>query len=188
MTSEDFGYTKLTVGQRYPTEQTEFPDNTPHWVLSKQLVELVVFIPHPTQRERAEFQDGRVKFALVSGDHALVLAVKFGAMPWWDAPWQAVRQTVLEPALPDAAPGQHVSVVMVMVNSRTGIIEEMRATSWPTRFVRAVRDAAAVQLEHRSDVRAGEFEVRSWQTRYPTATDLVRQRAQIVVNGGPATG
>lgn len=185
MSSEDLGYTTLTVGQRYPTEQTVFPDNTPLWVLSEQVVELVIFLAHPNARERTEFQQGRVKFALVSGDHALVLAVKLGAMPWWDAPWQAARQTVVAPALPDAAPTEHLGVAMVMVNSRTGIIEEMRLTSWPGRFVSAVRNAAAVQLAHRSDNRAGEIEVRTWHSRYSTSTSLVRERAEVIVNGGP---
>lgn len=179
------GYT-LTVGKPYsPSGQQVWPDNSPHWVISEELVELAMFIPGPTPEERTEFQYGRVKFGLVAGDHALVLGVKLGAMPWWDGPWQARRQTVTPPGLPDVADGKHTRVLMVLVHSRTGLVEEMRVISWPSRFTQAVRKALLHQLDHASEDRAGEIEVNTLYERYTTSADLMRHRADLIVNGGP---
>lgn len=186
MTGTQPRHVTLTVGQPYSAEVATWPDRHQEWVLTTTLVGFSIFLPYPTLAERREFQHGRVKFALVVGDHAIMLAVKIGQKPWWDAPWQAARQTVAEPGLPDLSDGEAMKVLMVLVNSRSGIVEEMRLTSWPTRFTRAVRQAVTDQLCHRGDDRAGEIEIDAWMARYPTSADLVRRRADQVVNGGHA--
>lgn len=133
------------------------------------------------------FHSGPTEFALVRGNHALMLAARvMRAAGWWDGSWQAARQIVAGyPAgLVAPEPGKHLPVRLVLVDSTTGLIRAMRLVTWPHHFHTAVFKAVQAQLDHRSTVADGDREIALWLRRYPEPRLLVRDGAKITCRGG----
>ncbi len=84
---------RYTVGELYNPSRTSWPDGVCQWRLSPNGVELVLFYGSPTSDEVHAIGKGKTRFGLLAGEHSLILAHKFGPLPWSDTPWQACRQT-----------------------------------------------------------------------------------------------
>lgn len=148
-------------------------------------VELLLTFPRPSSEEINAVRSGEAKFALIAADHALMLCHRFGAQPWQDAPWQAVRQAMGDRAvgLAEGAPDQHLVVQVVLVDGATGIVRALRAVTWPPEFVAAVRTAIERQQAAGGTDQDGERQIAEWYRQYPTTTAAVAA-ADIIVTGG----
>ncbi|MCH9731744.1 MAG: hypothetical protein K0U84_19040 [Actinomycetia bacterium] len=162
----------LTIGAPYPTPLPAGAESA-QWRLSEDGVELVLLLPHPTDGEVESIRAGRARFALVAGDHALILAYKFGQMAWSDAPWQACRQTDGTSGLADVPAGQ-LAVTVIVVDSATGIVRALRVTVWDSRFAGEVREAIRRQNLNRATERDGAAEIAAFYARHPTPRHLAR--------------
>jgi hypothetical protein len=173
----------LRVGDRvYETPKPE----TVEWVLTPDLIQCTFLVDKPSKTEEAAFHKERAEFALTSGDHALVLGVRFGRdIDWADGTWQAVRQREFyEPGVTDPGETGHLAVLLRLVDASTGILLAMRQVTWPPSFGRAVYKAIQSQLIHDSSDEAGAIEINTWMHRYPNPRDLALQRAEITCRGG----
>lgn len=173
MSAEHFR--RLAVGELYNPNVRRWPDGAFNWTLSPVGVELLMTYGRPTSDEVNAVKSGPAQFALVAGDHALILAHRFGAQPWSDAPWQAVRQVppAPPPGLVEVPPDEHLVVLVVLVDADTGVIKALRATSWPYQFATAVRTAIDRQVMFGGTDDAGQREIAGWYERFPNTTDLV---------------
>lgn len=172
---------KIAVGELYNPARTRYPQAS-QWRLSESIVELVVFYPDPTPQEIEQFRTGRSQFALLAGDHALVLGYRFGDGPWGDSTWQAPRQTDLTAGVARREPDEGLLFVVALVDATTGVVKVLRMTTWSAQFTAAVRDAIGRQLANGATVEAGDREIDRWYARYPRTVDLIRA-ADITTTG-----
>lgn len=173
----------FTVGQPYNPRVTTWPDGVAQWRLTDDGVELAIFYGNPTAVEIEAVKKGKARFALLAGQHALILGHRFEPLPWADTPWQVVRQTDAPAGLPLHGPGTKLMVHVVLVDSHTGILVAQRVITWPGRFVEAVRKAIRTQSLNKSTVAQGDQEINDWYQRYPT-TDQLIAAADIKERGG----
>ncbi|MDQ4104910.1 MAG: hypothetical protein M3186_14795, partial [Actinomycetota bacterium] len=165
---------RYAVGEPYKPSKTRWPDGVCQWRLSDQGVEMVMFFAAPTDVEINAVKKGDARFALLAGEHALILAHRFDPLPWSDTPWQVCRQTDMPTGVPLVGPDGHLLVTVILVDSNNGIIKAIRGTTWPARFVEAVRAAIRKQALNKSTDAQGAAEINAWYTRYPSTTELVR--------------
>ncbi|MDF3050211.1 MAG: hypothetical protein K0R87_1849 [Pseudonocardia sp.] len=165
---------RYAVGELYHPDVTRWPDGSVQWRLSDQGVELLLFYTDPTDSEVQAIRTGQARFALLPGEHALVLAHCFGDQPWGDAPWQACRQVDAVAGLPIVGAGERLAVTVILVDAATGIVRVLRVVSWPHSLAEAVRHAMRAQARNASTEAQGAAEIESWYRRYPATPDLVR--------------
>lgn len=166
------------VGAEIVDDVSKLPSDGFQWSLSEDGAELFVFVDAPTTDEVESVRTGSGRFALIAGDHALILAHRFGTMPWSDAPWQACRQIDRTAGLIDVPPGQRLPVLVLLVDSTTGILRAIRLGTWDAAFAVAVSAAIRRQLRNQSTNEQGAAEIAAWYREYPTPEALV-ERADI---------
>ncbi|WP_433635598.1 hypothetical protein [Nocardia sp. CA-120079] len=164
---------RYAVGELYHPNHTRYPDGAIHWELSERGATMVMFMAAPTDTEVMAVRKGAAQFALLAGQHALILAHQFDPMPWSDTPWQVVRQTNATAGLPLIGAHGHLMVTVFLVDANTGIIAAIRGTTWTARFVEAVRAAIRTQSLNHSTEAQGAAEITTWYQRYPTTDKLV---------------
>jgi hypothetical protein len=171
----------VRVGALYHPNKTNWgDDDRQEWCFSPDGVELLLVYPNVSRHEIREVNQGQAQFALLAGDHALMMAHRFGELPWSDAPWQAVRQQQrTSVGLPIA-----VVVITVLVEANTGVVRACRATTWDSVFTAAVRAAIRAQVHNRSTDADGLQEITMWQALYRTSDELV-DAADIRWKGQP---
>jgi len=169
------------VGELYKADRTAWPES-PRLSLSQDEVELALFYQDPTPQEINDVRSGSARFALLHGDHALILAFRFGRQPWSDVPWQAAGQTHPAVGLVESEPDGHLLVRVALVDATNGIVKALRVTSWGPAFAAEVRAAIAAQLRHGSTAAQGQAEVDGWYRRYRNTSALV-QAAQATTSG-----
>jgi hypothetical protein len=165
---------RLAVGQPYSPTGRTYPDGTMRWSFTPSGVELLLAFSHPTSKEIQDVRTGAAQFALLAGDHVLLMAHRFGTMPWSDAPWEVAAQRAegREPGLADVPEGQSLLVQVVLVDADTGLVRVLRSTTWSREFVEAVRAAIERQLTMASADRA-QVEIQALYARYPDTPSLV---------------
>ncbi|MGW5569662.1 hypothetical protein ACWEVD_00555 [Nocardia thailandica] len=166
---------EFAVGKLYHPGVTHWPDEHAEWKLSEDGVQLLLTYASPTEDEVRAVAKGRARFALIAGDHALILAHRFEPLNWSDSPWQATRQIDQTAGLPYLGPGGHLPITVFMIDADTGLIAAIRQTSWNHRFTEAVRKALSTQIRNGSPTAAaqGDTEIDAWYRRYPTTDALV---------------
>jgi len=164
---------KYKVGELYSSNRTQWPDGGMRWTLSEDGVSLVLFFAAPTDVEVTAVRTGAARFALLAGEHALILAHRFTPLRWSDSPWQAVRQTNATAGLALVGPDGRLIVTVYLVDANTGITAAIRVTTWSARFVEAVRTAIRTQSLNRSTEAQGATEIDAWYRRYSTTDQLV---------------
>lgn len=161
------------VGDLYNPNRQHWPEQT-QWRFSPAGTELVMFYRSPQDGEVQAVKNGSVRFALLAGQHALLIAHRFGDLPWCDTPWQACRQRDETPGLPANPGGEGLLVSTVLVDADDGIIRAIRMVTWPARLVAAVREAIGTQIANGSTDEQGGVEIDAWYRRYPTTPKLVK--------------
>lgn len=147
-------------------------------------IRLVEFLPSPSAEDIAPVVNNEpMQFALIPGQHAMMLAYRFGNGLWSDGSWQACLQDE-DAGLPDVGDTMHLVVSVFVVDPGTGIVAACKYSSWPPPFVQAVRDAIATQARNGNNKQAGINEILSWVTTYQHPNHLVQARASIIVDGG----
>lgn len=193
----------INIGDLFHPDRTHYANEGPHWTLSAEPlaevmslsddapfevlrihVRMTLFLRSPTNAEIDEAQNApHMDFALIPGEHALILAHRFGDGLWADGSWEAGRQA-LSPGVPDPGTDHHIPVSVALVDSTTGILRAHRITTWPPQFAIAVRDAIATQLHAGAPADVRYTELRTWVNRYPEPAMLVDELASIIVRGG----
>jgi hypothetical protein len=174
----------VSIGDPYPVPLRNRVEGTPHLVMCDEFVQLVLLVSTPTPDEERSFTSPRMDFAFIGGDDALVLGVKLRGQRWWDAPWQAARQTEHPPGLP-GAPGDAVAVRMALVDTVSSRVRALREVGWPPALADAIRANIAHQLLRRGTAEAGNTEIQRWYDAYPSPTDLVIAEASVTARAVP---
>jgi hypothetical protein len=164
---------RYEVGQPYNVNLGSIPDGTANWRFTPLGVELLLALSDPSGREIHEVTSGLAQFALLAGDHSLIMAHKFGTMPWSDTPWDGSRQRRAgdEPGLATAGREESLMANIVLVDADTGVIKAMRAVAWNIEFASAVSDA--INRQSGAGDAEADAEIRNWYFRYPNTVDLV---------------
>jgi hypothetical protein len=168
-----------TVGELYDPDRPGGWPQTPHLAVIGSTAELVLSVNAPTADEVAAVETGRVQFAWVGSDHVGVLAFRFGGFrfgdgfPWCDCPYNPNRQTVDRPGLLSG------TVFVMLVDADTGILRAIRGLRWPPRFVATVNASIKQMLGTPFSDTAEGHALEYLYGRWPTAADLVRERADV---------
>ena len=108
--------------------------------------ELRVYISHPTQDEIQQFTEGsKFEIRMVELYGVIMLSLKFGNLPWADAPYTPHLSKNLTRAYEFEA-GQGIALTLLLIDAATGEIKHMRLIGLPERFSRKL---FAVIEEHR---------------------------------------
>lgn len=185
MTEPISGMHRLAVGERYNATLATIPDGTANWRFTTTGVELLLGLSRPSSTEIRDVKTGLAQFALLSADHVLMMAHRFGTMPWSDAPWEASRQRLAgeEPGLIEVTASQHLMIQVVLVDADSGVVRAVRHVSWNHAFVEAVRAAIQRQLAVTGDPSRAQAQIQSWYGRYPDTQSLAAG-ADIRCDGG----
>lgn len=191
------------IGDLFHPDHTYHPHESPQWTISAEElaevmslndsapfevlhihVRLALYIHSPSAAEIDEAQNApHMWFALIPGEHAMILAHRFGDGRWADRSWQAVLQPA-SPGFPDPGTDQHIPISVALVDADTGLLRAHRITTWPPPFAIAVRDAITTQLRNGTPAPAGYSELLGWVHRHTTPDALVDTQASIIVRGG----
>ncbi|KRF37368.1 hypothetical protein [Nocardioides sp. Soil805] len=169
----------LAVGELYDPPLTRF-ESREAVRLGRNLHELVRFWPDPDPMERAAHQAGPAEFALIDeSPHLLVLAYRFGDLPWCDSPFQIHRHREEDRAWPAGGPDGQIAMRTVLVDASTGIVVSLRVDALSLGFSNAVRVAVAEQLLHEPNDDEAQRRLNALYDKYPSSEVMARQGATI---------
>lgn len=179
----------LAVGELYDPPRTTF-ENREAVRLGRELHELNRFWASPDPAEIFAHTSGPADFALIDkSPHLLVLAYRFGDLPWSDSPFQIHRHRVEDRAWPQGGAEEQIAFRTVLVNASTGRIEALRFDALSVDFSNALRVAVAEQLLREPDEAEAERRLSSLYRRYPTPEAMVAEAAiHRCSTAGPALG
>lgn len=164
---------RYAVGELYYPGTTRYPDNVAQWVLTDCGIQLALFYRSPFAAETDAVRRGQPGFALVAGEHALLLGYRFTpGIPWSPAPWQACGQP-LPVGVPMVWEDGFLPVLVILVDSTTGLVRALRQTRWSNDFLEHVRAAVRTQVLNGSTDQQGIDEIHAWYQRNPTAEGLL---------------
>lgn len=176
---------RYSVGESFIEGQTSMKEGV--YLHIDYAVTITVVLDGPTPNEVHQFKASSgapARFAWVDTEHAGVLCVKFGSLPWLDAPY--TPHVYASPPKPPAAylTGMQQLVTLNLVDGSTGLIVAMRAVSWPSQFVNAVGATLVRMLNSPPNPGAHDAAVDALYARYPDTKVMVRDRADITCTGG----
>lgn len=167
---------KLEVGEPYIQGRTHWPETVDVNALSSGL-EVRIFLRGPTADEIAAIRKGAASAALYARDGLLLLAFRFGDMPWMDASLDHLRTPEShrwqEPAL---AEGVRLLATVLLVDAATGILRAIRAITLSPFFSQRLVAELAAQLARG----AGNDELKLQRLLATTPTDELVRRADLV--------
>ena len=179
----------LAVGELYDPPHTRF-EGREAVRLGRNLHELVRFWPNPDPLECAAHQAGPAEFALIDeSPHLLVLAYRFGDLPWCDSPFQIHRHREEDRAWPMGGPDGQLAMRTVLVDASTGVVVSLRVDAWSLAFSNAIRVAVAEQLLHEPRDDEAQERLTALYGKYATPEEMVRERATHTYStDGPTLG
>jgi hypothetical protein len=182
MTEVPLEYSVIAVGKPYGGAPSPGRDGA-LLTLAPGWTELTLFMSRPRPDEIAAVRAGRPEFAWVTCPHAGMLCFRLGALPWWDAPYEAHKAST--PGWAESViPGMHHLLVITLVGADDGITRALRPLTWPPHFTGAVRDAVAGHLAAPRDDSAARAELAAlWESG---TSEQVMRRAQATCTGGPS--
>ena len=130
------------VGQPYNARRTRWPEGT-QYNYREGVHELIVFCSRPHPEEVRCYRAAWARFALHVAGPSILLAFRFGNLPWCDAPytWHLVPddQRVLPPA--DLGSDARTLIRVFLVSADDGVVRALRAMTWSPEFTRAMHRA-----------------------------------------------
>lgn len=114
-----------------------------------------------------------LKMAFLPSEHALLYAVKFGDLPWFDGVWQAHVQTRLHPvALPEGT--GMLALQIIVVNANTGKVAALRLANLDRACTALLRENSEQQLATVFDPAGADAWVQAQFARYDTSSKLAK--------------
>lgn len=177
------------VGQLYHPGVRQWPE-TGQLRITPDGVQLALFMAAIADWEIAELRTGTAEFAWVDGEHAAILAYRFGGAQraWSDCPYHPGRDPGAGLPAGAGGDGTHLLVHVVLVDADTGLIVAMRQVTWPPGFARRVAETVERMLAGGYNARAHDNALDAIYGRYTNSDLLVAQRADIVCVGGADQG
>jgi hypothetical protein len=136
----------LSVGQPYDPSVASWPegchynyDASGHW--------LHYLFNNPSQVEIVSIQKGPGQFGLYVQDPVIFLLHQFGDMPWNDAPYSWWLVSEQHRKLPEIGPGEHALLKVVLIDTATGIVSDLRALTFSSEFTRKLHEEILRQSE-----------------------------------------
>ncbi len=134
------GFQVLSVGEPFdPDRAGEFPEGT-QLGLDGQ-IRFTMFLSAPKPEEVAAVAVGEIRFAWTEDDFNGYLLYRFGDQPWSNTPFNPQRAGVVD--LVPVPEDTHRTVLVILVDSDTGLVAAMRLVSWPGFFVNTVAASLA---------------------------------------------
>lgn len=176
----------IEVGKPYPGRVAPTEDGWQYNYRSGTH-ELFGFMDRPTMQETGEIRSGKLQLALFVEGDILLLALKFGEMPWADAVYSWHRVPAEQQTLPD--PGdeggeQRRLLQIVFMDRATRLVQVLRTVSLSPDFTAALHEAIRDQA-NRPWPGDDEYDqqLADVYRRYPTSKALVQDARARCVGG-----
>ncbi len=154
-----------------------WPEGAALTMFAGEPVQLMIFLEHPHELEVQAVSQAPTRFAWVDCEDAGVLAYRLGPiLSWSEVPYTPHRSGP-EEGMPgvDADP----RVRIVLVDRATNIVRALHTVRWPAEFAGAVRQSVARMRARPHSPISYEHALAGLRRRYPTAEDLVVDRAEV---------
>lgn len=171
----------LAVGSPYPHNVEHLPqgshynyDSSGHW--------LHYLFDSPTKAEIDSIQKGPAQFGLFVMGPVIFLVHQFGDMPWNDAPYSWWMVPVEYRNIPTISNGEHAFLRVVLVDTRTGIVEAIRALTFSAQFTQKLHQEIVWQSHSPWEQRTHDLVIKVIYQNLSSA-DLARE-SSILCKGG----
>ncbi len=134
---------KLEVGQVLPMLKGA-GDNI-RFGMSDAGAELLVCFRSPTEAEIQTIKKGPIRFGMFTKENIIFILVKFGSMPWMDAPFHAGLARNLT-KLQDIEEGQGYGCTVLLADSSTGVVKVIRYIGFGTEYSRRLKRRIEEQM------------------------------------------
>jgi hypothetical protein len=147
-------------------------------------VQLMIFLSHPHALEVEAVSQPPTRFAWVDSEHVGVLAYRLGPILGWSE--ASFTPHMFEPD--DGLPGVDLDakVRIVLVDRDTNVVKALHTVRWPDKFAATVRDSVVRMRDTPYSAFAYEHALAALHRRYPSAEDLVVDRADVHCTALPA--
>jgi hypothetical protein len=194
MESEEHDFTIYTVGKPFPQTIEKSNEGAVYQYIIGQH-QLLFLFPSIRSHEREAFHAGKSHFGLyVEGDVLTFLGKiehpnGYGAgIPWQDPmySWHLVdneEDRELPPAPEDIPDGVGAFITLFLIDTETGILEDMRPLILSTFFTKALHRALRKQAAGSFDKENFMRQVHQIQQKFPRPEDIVKVRQAHCVGG-----
>jgi len=138
-------------------------------------VQLMIFLSHPHALEVEAVSQPPTQFAWVDSEHVGVLAYRLGPILGWSEASFTPHQFEPDEGLPGVDHDARVRIVLV--DRDTNIVKALHTVRWPDTFAETVRASVERMRDTPYSPFAYEHALAALHRRYPTAEDLVVDRA-----------
>ncbi|WP_025274170.1 hypothetical protein [Haloglycomyces albus] len=185
---DQFYFHTYTVGEPFDATVTSWQERLDA-IIGPHSTMVWLALHHPTHAERHAFSHAPVEFAWTEGEQSAFLSVRWikrhhrrpatvSGIPWQETSFSIHRQ----PASTRALPGEYGDALLcplILIDAANGLIDAIRAVSWPSDAADAVRRSIQRQLDRSYNADAEQRFIRSMHATYPTAEALVDNRADL---------
>ena len=161
---------KFEVGQVIP--QLKGTGDSVRFGMSDAGAELLVCFRSPTEAEIQTIKKGPIRFGMFTKENIIFILVKFGSMPWMDAPFHVGLAKGLT-HLQDIEEGQGYGCTIIFVDSNTGIIKALRYVGLSTEYSKRLKDNIEEQMNEAFDKALYDAKLADIMRAY-TTKDMVR--------------
>ncbi|MFC3741514.1 hypothetical protein [Paractinoplanes deccanensis] len=177
-------HTVVEVGSRLDPE-ISWPEGAALSMFAGEPVQLMIFLSRPHELEIQAVSSPPTQFAWVDSEQAGVLVYRLGPLLTWS-------QTPYNPHLfppEDGLPGVDADPVVqiVLIDRDTNIVKALNAVRWPEEFAAAVRASVVRMRETPFNRIAYDHTLAALHRHYPTAEDLIVDRAEAHCTATPLT-
>jgi hypothetical protein len=164
----------VEVGSRLDPE-VSWPEGAALTIFAGEPVQLMIFLSHPHDLEVQAVSTAPTQFAWVDSEHAGVLAYRLGpVLSWSEVPY---TPHLFSPDEGEAGVDVDPLVQIVLVDRDTNTVKALHRVRWPEEFAAKVRASVTRMRDMPYSRPAFEHVLAALQRRYPTAEDLVVDRA-----------
>jgi hypothetical protein len=175
------------VGQLYSPVRTRWREGT-QYNYRAGAHELIVFWSTPSVDEICAHRSAKARFALTVAGPVILLAFRFGDLPWCDAPytWHMVPED--ERDLPSADLEEDRRALVhhyhhYLVSAEDGVVRAIRMMTWSPEFTRTAHRAIRRQAEQAWDAREYDRALNALYSQHPTSTSLAKAAVASCVGG-----
>jgi len=137
----------IVVGKLYQKGVNQYSEGV-HYNFDKAGHILHLFIKNPTASEINNIKKGEIYWNFLVYPECLFLLIKFGSLPWFDAPyswWIVPKQRRIVPKLEEH---ELFTIQIILINATTGIVEAIRLISLPKIESQTLLNIIQFQIEN----------------------------------------
>ncbi len=141
-------WTTYTVGEPFQKGVKSWPAAV-HYNFADDQHDLTIFTPHPSAKERRAFGRGRLEFSYLTFGDVLLLLYCIGPKIFWgEAPFSWHMNLPAKRVSPTTlCPGEMPPLGLMLIDSETGIIAQLRLVGLGHSFALALQDAIEDQAK-----------------------------------------